>query len=220
VCGVVVLFSKREQRVLRSRAITSRAFRWYLNVCQTLGLMRLDLSALDALNDQAPMVIAPNHPSLIDVVLVMSRLHNCSCVAKSSLMLHPVLGIGARANNYVSNAAITPMLKDAISQLDAGAHVLIFPEGTRTRLEGRTTINPLSGSACIVAKRAQVKVQLVYIHTNSAFLGANWSMLKIPVFPIIYTARLGEQLSNNEDLAGCLITMQQAFENNLSPVQV
>ena len=37
------------------------------------GRFELDLEALDALRSEAGLVIAPNHPALLDVMLVVSR---------------------------------------------------------------------------------------------------------------------------------------------------
>jgi 1-acyl-sn-glycerol-3-phosphate acyltransferase len=225
LCGGTALLLPRTKAVRVSRRITSTVFNAYLNICQALGLMRLDLRALDALNEhvkqgQTPLVIAANHPSLIDIVLLTARVYTCTCIAKDSLMRHPVLGISARANEYISNASLTPMLKKAIASVAAGSHVLVFPEGTRTHLDVQTAINALGGSASIIAKRARTNIQLVYIQTNSGFLGVRWPLLKCPVFPILYTVRLGELIDSQQGLEESILGMKQAFEKNLTPVQM
>ncbi len=217
VCGGITIFTKRRTAVLLSRFATSIAFKYYLNICGYFGLLKLDLSALDSLNDKKSLVIAANHPSLIDVILIVSRLKNCVCIAKNSLITHPILGVSARANDYISNHEISHMLKKSIATIASGTHILIFPEGTRTKLTQTQTINTLGGTAHIIAKRSNAHIQLVYIQTNSNFLGANWFFLKRPNFPIVYTARLGECLASNEALSEGLKRMTQAFEHNLSP---
>jgi len=44
-------------------------FRTYLAVVRASGLVKLDLAVLDALRDEPSLIIATNHPALIDVVI-------------------------------------------------------------------------------------------------------------------------------------------------------
>ena len=48
-------------------------FRGFLGALNASGIVKLDLSALDALRDEGAMIIAPNHPSMLDAVLVGQR---------------------------------------------------------------------------------------------------------------------------------------------------
>src|SRR5215212_4311636 len=49
-------------------------FRWALWVMRSLGVVRADLSALDGLRDERSLVVASNHPTMMDAVLLVSRL--------------------------------------------------------------------------------------------------------------------------------------------------
>ena len=66
------------------RLIMTGLFRLYLFFVKSTGLVKYDLSALDALGDEA-IIIAPNHPGLIDVVLIGSRLTNVVCIMKADI---------------------------------------------------------------------------------------------------------------------------------------
>ncbi len=217
-CWLISISSPPKQAVIQSRRLTCFVFHCYLRWCHFLGLMALDLSALDCLNQSQGLIIAPNHPSMIDVVLIMSRIKNCTCIAKQTLIQHPVLGLSARANDYISNADLPLMIKRSIEALDSGAHVLVFPESTRTRLHHQLAVNPLGGSAALIAKRAKKPIQMVYIHTNSHFLGGQWRLFDRPQFPIVYRVVLGEQLAPLADLSEAIAQMQTAYQDNLKPV--
>ncbi|MBS1172971.1 MAG: phospholipid/glycerol acyltransferase, partial [Proteobacteria bacterium] len=67
-------------------------WRFYLCVLQLTGIVRLDLSALDGLRDERGLIIAPNHPSLIDVVLLASRLPHVTCIMKAEIWDNILLG--------------------------------------------------------------------------------------------------------------------------------
>src|SRR3569833_355566 len=56
-----------------------RLFAWTLSVS---GAYRLDLSALDVLRDGSPVLLVPNHPSLIDALFILTRHPNVACVMK------------------------------------------------------------------------------------------------------------------------------------------
>ncbi|HAF44531.1 MAG TPA: 1-acyl-sn-glycerol-3-phosphate acyltransferase [Gallionellaceae bacterium] len=171
-------------------------FRTYLFVIRASGLVKLDLTALDALRNEPSLVIATNHPALIDVVLVGSRLPNFVCVLKAALLDNPLLGGGASMAGYVRNDSTAMLMRESGVALREGAQLLIFPEGTRTV---RHPVNEFKGGFALVAKKAGVPVQTVFIEASSPFLGKNWSFFDKPVFPLRYTARLGERFEVKGD---------------------
>ncbi|MDE2120450.1 MAG: 1-acyl-sn-glycerol-3-phosphate acyltransferase [Betaproteobacteria bacterium] len=184
------LLPARQARRLGRRLIHV-GFRGYLRVLAVLGACRFDLSALDALREQGPMIIAPNHPSLIDALLVISRLRAPACVMKSSILGNPVLGAGARLAGYIGNDDLRRMIDLAVEDLRDGYQLLLFPEGTRSRV---APIGPVKGMVGLIAKRAGVPVQTVLIETDSNFLGKSWNWRDIPRLPITYRVRLGPRL--------------------------
>ena len=67
------------------REMAGRTFQLFLWGCERGGIMELDLTALDALQGERGLVIVANHPSMIDVFLIVSRVRQCICLMKSSL---------------------------------------------------------------------------------------------------------------------------------------
>jgi len=67
------------------RLVVMFGFRIYLRVLELSGIVVCDLSALDSLYNERSLIIIPNHPSLIDVVLIISRLPNVTCIIKARL---------------------------------------------------------------------------------------------------------------------------------------
>ncbi|MEO8535949.1 MAG: lysophospholipid acyltransferase family protein [Betaproteobacteria bacterium] len=169
-------------------AITS-GFRIYVRALSLMRAFRFDLRALDALRDEPPMIIAPNHPGLIDAVLVISRLP-AACIMKAELERNFFLGAGARFAGYIGNGSVYAMIDRSIAVLRAGAHLLLFPEGTRTT---RSPVNAFTGSIGIIARYADVPVQTVIIETDSPYLSKGWPLLRKPALPITYRIRLGRR---------------------------
>src|SRR6266446_2055001 len=79
-----------------------------------------------------PLIIAPNHPSLLDAVMVLSRLPDVACVMKADLIDNPIYGASARFSDYIRNDGFMGAATQAIANLKGGSQLLLFPEGTRT----------------------------------------------------------------------------------------
>ena len=83
-------------------------FRAWLSVMEWLGAFRLDLSALDELRGAGPLVLAPNHPSLLDAVFIVSRLPDAVCVMKGSLLRNFLLSPAARLARLIDETEERP----------------------------------------------------------------------------------------------------------------
>ncbi len=173
-----------------ARRMIMNTFNRFLRTMQAMGLMKLDLSALDTLRGEA-LILAPNHPCLLDAVLVISRLPDVVCVMKAELMDNVFLGVGARMAGFIRNDSARSMVRQAIDAVGTGGQLLVFPEGTRTV---RPPVNALKGAFALIARRARVPVQMIVIETNSPFLGKGWPLWKRPEFPLSYRIRLGPRV--------------------------
>lgn len=189
----------------RGVMIVCRFYAWSLSVTRAY---RLDLSDLDRLRGGPPVVLAPNHPSLIDAPLILTRHPDIACVIKSELMNNVFFGPGARLARYVSNDSARQMIKQSVANLQRGCVLLLFPEGTRSR---RSPINGLSGSVGLIAKYAKVPVQTLLIETDSPFLGKGWPLYRRPCLPITCRVRLGKRFDPPEDAARFTAELDRYF---------
>jgi 1-acyl-sn-glycerol-3-phosphate acyltransferase len=199
------------------RKLISVMFRAYLHVLVLMGACRFDLTELDALQGAPAMIIAPNHPSLLDAVMIISRLPDVSCIMKADIVNSFFFGAGARLAGYVRNTPLRTMVQMAVADLDQGGHLLLFPEGTRTT---QFPVGPMQGTAGLIAKRAGVPVQTVFIETNSGFLGKGWSVLWTPKMPITYRVRLGKRFDSPKHAAHFASELDAYFQRELAHAQL
>jgi len=188
-------------------------FRHYLSMLAWSGSCRFDLSALDALRGQGPFLIAPNHPSLLDAVLVVSRLPNVVCIMKTDLRNNFFMRGGARFAQYISNESMREMIRGAKDALGRGDHVLLFPEGSRTV---RPPVNAFTALSGLIARSAQVPVQTVIIESSSRFLGKGWPLFRRPSMPITYRVRLGRVFAPPADVRAFTSALEQYFAQELA----
>lgn len=196
------------------RYVIMIAFRAYLASLSLSQRASFDLKELDALRHQGPLIIAPNHPSLLDAVMVISRLPNVACVLKTELMNNIFLGAGARLARYIRNESIRQMVMEASEDFKTGGQLLLFPEGTRTV---RQPLNPLKGSVALISAQAQVPIQTVLIETNSRYLSKGWSLFRKPIMPVRYHVRLGKRFDPPANSHVLMRELEAYFTQNLSP---
>jgi 1-acyl-sn-glycerol-3-phosphate acyltransferase len=211
LCIPLLLMSKKTRAPLVQQEI-SGFFRLFLWLAAKSGLMRLDLTALDKLNNESQLILLANHPSMIDVILILSRVRRAVCLMKSNIRKNVFLGIGSYMAGYVSNRHADQALRQAINSVKGGDLLLTFPEGTRTT---RQPINPLKPGFALIAKRANAPMRTVLIRTNSAYLSKGWKIWRPPHFPLIYTAVLGEKMYSSGTYAETSAQVQSYFEQTL-----
>lgn len=194
------------------RGITA-GFGLYAWILVLTRAYRIDLTALDALRGGPPVILAPNHPCLIDALLILTRHTNIVCVMKAELMNNVFLGAGSRLARYVRNTPPRQMVKESVAHLRTGSVLLLFPEGTRTI---REPINPLVASVGLIAKHAGVPVQTLIIETDSPYLSKGWPLFRRPDLPIIYKVRLGRRFAPPADVAAFTADLTRYFDTELS----
>jgi len=172
------------------RLVIMAAFRLYLGLLSLLCACRFELSALDVLRHERSLIVAANHPSLLDAVVLVSRLPDAVCVMKASLLDNLLFGAAARLARYVRNDSAHQLIKQGCQSLAEGAQVVLLPEGSRTR---NFPLDPLRPALGLLAKRAQVPVQTVLLEYSTPYLGKCWPWWQAPVLPLTCTARLGQR---------------------------
>ena len=151
---------------------------------------------LDSLRDEPGLIVVANHPSMLDAVMLMARLPRSACIMKASLMRNPLLGPGARLARYIRNDSAYGMIQCAVLDLRAGGQLVMFPEGTRTT---RSPLNPFHASFTLIARRAGVPIQAVFIDTDSPYLGKGWPLWRLPPLPILFSVRMGRRFAPQDD---------------------
>lgn len=210
----VILYPLLPQRWGRplGRRVIMAAFRAYLGSLSLSRRCRFDLTALDTLRDAPPLIIAPNHPCLLDAVMVISRLPNVACVLKANLMNNIFLGAGARLARYIRSDPVRSMVHLAVEDFQYGSHLLLFPEGTRTTHD---PVNALKGSIGLIAQQAQVPVQTVLIETDTRYLSKGWTLFRKPPMPITYRIRLGKRFDPPQNTQQFMTELHDYLANEL-----
>lgn len=131
VFPVVHLFGGNRRRAQRICRMTIHySFRAYLRFMRGAGVLDLH-TAGRSLRDTRGIIVA-NHPSLIDVILIVAAIPDLYCVVKGAVWRNPFMAIVVRGAGYIPSDDIDRLVRESERVLSEGASLLLFPEGTRS----------------------------------------------------------------------------------------
>jgi len=190
------------------RAMIAYGYRSFWRIAACSGMLRLEAGVLDDLRDEGGLILVANHPSMLDALMLVARLPRSACIMKASLIHNPLLGPGARLARYIRNDSAFGMIQCAVQDLKDGGQLVFFPEGTRTT---QWPVNRFHASFALIAKRAQAPVQVVFIDTDSPYLGKGWPLWRLPPLPIQFKVRLGRRFPPPQDPQTLLAEAEACF---------
>ncbi|MFP5306798.1 MAG: lysophospholipid acyltransferase family protein [Gammaproteobacteria bacterium] len=178
--------STRDPAVAKRRAqwIVSRWFSAFSRLMRFVGVISWEIHGAEKLRQRGQLIIA-NHPTLIDVVLLIGYIPQVDCIVKEALFRNPFTRFPITWAGYISNrsgsgAPPTQLVDDCAATLRAGNSLMIFPEGTRT-VPGRPIHIP-HGTARI-ALEAGVPVLPVTIQCEPIMLSKHVPWHRVPERP-------------------------------------
>jgi 1-acyl-sn-glycerol-3-phosphate acyltransferase len=164
-------------RSLHARWLVHKSFGLFMQLMQAVGVMRFDVVGADRLRNCRHTLVLANHPTLIDIVALVSLMPAATCVVKRTLWKNPFFGGVVRAAGYISNSEPEKLIEDCAEELSAGNALIIFPEGTRS--EPGKALHFQRGAAYI-ALESGMPILPVLIHCDPATLAKNEKWYQIP----------------------------------------
>lgn len=173
---IYLLSANKVSRQRRGQAFIHRTFKLYVAVMKSLGVLTYEVHGIEKLAD-AKLVLA-NHPSLIDVVFLISLIPNANCVVKGALLRNPFTRGPIKAAGYIVNHdAADDVIEEAKQAFNRHEALIVFPEGTRTK-PGHYIA--LKRGAANIAIRTQVDVTPVIIRCEPLTLTKGEAWHRIP----------------------------------------
>lgn len=174
--------TKRHQR---GKAVIHHAFRGYIWLMKILGVLTYTVEGKEKL--QSAQLVLANHPTLIDVIFLISMIPNANCVVKSALLRNPFTRGPVTAAGYIINDdTADEVILAAKEAFERGEALIVFPEGTRSKPGLPLT---LKRGASNIAVRAEADITPVTILCKPITLtkGAPWYRIPLtkPHFSIV-----------------------------------
>lgn len=175
--------SDSEKRQQRAQNVIKYSFKGFTEMMVKLGIMTYSVEGLEKLQNSRQELVIANHPSLIDVVVLIGMMQQANCVVKQSLWSNPFTKGPVQSAGYILNAGSQQFVEDCVTRLkeNNAASLLIFPEGTRT--EKGMILNEFQRGAANIAIRANVPIRPVVITCTPSTLTKNEKWYHVPSRP-------------------------------------
>jgi 1-acyl-sn-glycerol-3-phosphate acyltransferase len=185
---------RRSWRREVARSVIWFAFRTIVDIMNALRVIRVDISGLERLERRGLLILA-NHPSLIDVVLLMAFVKRADCIIKRGVWRNPFTHATVRAADYIRNDSGPELIQKCIASLKSGSNLIIFPEGTRTPADGSIR---LKRGAANIAIRTTHNVTPVLIHCTPAMIGKGRQFWRTLSRSVHYHIEVGEDIDTQQ----------------------
>ncbi len=190
----LLLIPRRATRHRQFQRLICRAFRLFVDFLDNLGLIRVTIHGGSRLDRARGVLVIANHPTLLDIVILLGRLPRAQCLVKHQLWRNPFLAPFISAAGYIRNDQPAEQLLEQCSHtLQQQVPLVIFPEGTRTP-SGRV-LGPLQRGMANIALAAQADILPVCIRCNHDTLkkGSPWYV--VPATTIVYDIEVAPAFS-------------------------
>jgi 1-acyl-sn-glycerol-3-phosphate acyltransferase len=182
-----VFVPDRDIRKIKARKMIGKAFGAFVWMIKSLGVIDHRIDGREHIHGRQNRLIIANHPTLIDVVILISLFPQSSCVIKSAVTRNVFMRSVIGAADYISNSEPEELLASCTACLTSGASLVLFPEGTRTTLDHAIDFKP---GAATVAARAGVEIIPVAIHCSPVFLNKEVPWHFVPPERPMFTIRI------------------------------
>lgn len=182
------------KKVRRGQKIVSYSFYVFIGLMHRLGIMTYEVVGLDKLNRPGQLIIA-NHPTLVDIVFLISRIKQASCIVKAGLWHNPFMRGPIVNAGYISNDDPEQMIAECVAWLRSGGSMIIFPEGTRS-IPGKPY--RFQRGAAAIALQANTVVTPVTLSCYPSTLTKAEQWYQIPYCRFHLTMQVGDDIALDE----------------------
>jgi len=154
-----LLVRDRQRRQRVARRTVHLLFWAYVRFMALLGIFRFRIDGAAQLRRPGLLVVA-NHPTLLDVVFLLSLVPDATCIVRAGLAGNPFTRAAVQSAGYICNDSGVELVDACVKALQAGSSLIVFPEGTRSNPQQRQKWHR---GAANVALRAKVALTPVWI---------------------------------------------------------
>ncbi|NVJ66730.1 MAG: 1-acyl-sn-glycerol-3-phosphate acyltransferase [Gammaproteobacteria bacterium] len=180
-----------------------KGFSFFIWLMQALGIMTVEYQGVEKLKQDKGVVVIANHPSLIDVVIIIGLIPYADCIVKEALWNNFFIKWIVKAA-YIPNRRAEGLIDDCRNALSDGGNLVIFPEGTRT--EAGKPLKFQRGVANI-AINTKADIRPIQVHCKPEFLTKRLKWYQIPPKKAHFLIKVDDRIATVSHLEGVKPTM-------------
>ena len=196
-----------ERRAALAQQTVHFIWRVYVRIMVLLGVLTYEVHGAETLRGDRGTLVVANHPSLLDIVFIMSFMERTQCVVKAGVWRNPFVNGVVTAANYIPNMDDPAGLLDAcVAAIKAGNNLVIFPEGSRTPPGQK---RKYQRGFAYIALRARAPVRLVTVTCAPPTLLKGQPWYTIPPRRPHWIIRVHERIDTRDQHAEPAIAARQ-----------
>ncbi len=130
----IIFFTQKERQPFLLTNTIHYSWILFVKILTLLRLIRVEIPTQKNCKTIKGTIIVANHPTLLDIVLLISIIPNTVCLVKKALSQNFFIKHIVNRIYLVNHEDPGKFLIKATTLLHQGLNVIIFPEGTRTDL--------------------------------------------------------------------------------------
>lgn len=222
VALVTIYFTVKELWMLTfSSNIDNRMYvGWSRALNKVIGI-KIEIKGWENIRPNENYIYVCNHSSLLDIPVLLGTLPgDVRIIYKRELEKIPIFGYGLRRSNLIGIDRSDPRkamksLDDAIEKIQAGASVIIFPEGTR---DAGKEVSDFKRGGFLIAEKAQTPIIPIAVCGTYDLLPAGKLMLKPGKVKISIMSSIDVKAMDRVELKGLKEMVREKLVEELSEI--
>jgi len=146
-----LIFHPIERFKKYGRRLVSSSMRGFVSLMHLIRIVDIEPDNREDYRHLSSKILVANHPSLLDIIMLLSLIPNADCIVNTSLKRNFIVK-GVVRRLYILNSLDPENIFQACDEsLKQGNCLVIFPEGTRTPRSGKVTIKRGAARVALVS---------------------------------------------------------------------
>ncbi|PCJ59701.1 MAG: 1-acyl-sn-glycerol-3-phosphate acyltransferase [Planctomycetota bacterium] len=167
------------------------AFKLFIFEMKILGIMDVKYNGLEKLSGVKGCMIVSNHPTLLDIVLLLSVIEGTDCIVKDELWQNPFLRGAVSGAGYIPNKSPEDLIHLCVDRLKEGHNIVVFPEGTRSLPDD---LKPFKKGFSAITLKSNCQLLPIFIKCEPSTLTKREKWYNVPNKKFILSMEVNEFL--------------------------
>ncbi len=174
-----------------------KSWQFFIWLIEKTGVINLTVKDIEKIRSIKNSIIVSNHPSFIDIVILMSIIPNSTCFVAQKLAKNPFFKGMVKLLFILDTEFIDEWLNDSIQKLNDGLNIIIFPMGSRHKLTEQPKIRK---GAALIAQKSGKDIVVLDIQNDTEFLPSHQPIYEAGIKPVEYVISYKETINTKEIL--------------------
>lgn len=194
---ICFIYSGNRQRKVMINTI-HYSWRFFVKIAFAFRLFSVNYDNIRNLLNTSGSIIICNHPSLIDIVILISLFRNTICIVKGELANNFFIKHIVSSVFLVNSENVSRIMAKSEELLNSGYNIVIFPEGTRTNEKSYFKLHRIFAQ---ISLRTNRTILMLKIRQSFPILGKDQKWYQIGDRMCNYSILFGGYI-NPEDYQG------------------